>query len=105
MRDNKDDLFKKVAFTAGYKITDLKNISFSSEELKQRYTSNSEEVEKGIYIVNRTSFLYGDEKLSQLSKPNSMLVMAVERKILQKRMLSLIVSRIKILLIFQPQDY
>ncbi|MBK7380182.1 MAG: GHKL domain-containing protein [Ignavibacteriales bacterium] len=79
LRDNKDDLFK-VAFTAGYKITDLKNISFSSEELKQRYTSNSEEVEKGIYIVNRTSFLYGDEKLSQLSKPNSMLVMAVEKE-------------------------
>jgi len=77
--NKKDNLFK-VAFTAGYKITDLENISFSSEELKQRYASNSDEIEKGIYILNSTSFLYGDEKLSALSKPKSMLVMAVERE-------------------------
>ena len=78
LRDNKDNLFK-VAFTAGYKVTDLENISFSGEELKQRYTGDSEEIEKGIYILKPTDGLYGDEKLAQFSKPISMLVMAVER--------------------------
>jgi len=77
--DIKDNLFK-VAFTAGYKLNELEKISFTREELQRRYASNSEEVEKGIYILSGTKNLYGDEKLSGLMKPNSMLVMAVERE-------------------------
>ncbi len=77
--DRKADLFK-VAFTAGYKLNDLEKITFTKEELQRRYTTNSEEVEKGIYILNDTRNLFGDEKLSGLRKPKSMLVMAVEKE-------------------------
>ena len=67
-----------VAYTSGYEVKDLDKITFSPEELKKRYTESSNEIEKGIYIVNNTKNLYADEKLSGFSKPNSMLVMEVE---------------------------
>ena len=76
--DKKDNLFK-VAFTAGYKLNELDKISFTAEELAKRYTLNSDEVEKGIYIINSPGRLFGDEKLSEIRKPKSMLIMAVER--------------------------
>lgn len=79
LRDEKDDLFK-VAYTAGYKVQDLEKTTFTSDELKKRYAQNSEEMEKGIYIVRNTENLYGDSKLINFSKPKSMLVMAVERE-------------------------
>ncbi len=66
------------AFTLGYNIEKLKAISFSPEELKKRYTDNSEELEKGIYIISNTESLYGDEKFAGINKALSMLVMAVE---------------------------
>ncbi len=75
--DKKDNLFR-VAYTAGYKVQDLEKIYFTPDELKKRYTENSDEVEKGIYILKNPHNLYGDEKLSGFSKPNSMLIMAVE---------------------------
>ena len=76
--DIKDNLFK-VAYTAGYKVKDLEKISFTAEELKKRYVENSDEIEKGVYIIRNTEKLYGDEKLFEFSKAKSMLVMAVER--------------------------
>jgi ligand-binding sensor domain-containing protein/signal transduction histidine kinase len=75
--DHKDNLFH-VAFTSGYEISNLAKISFMPEELKMRYTENSNEIEKGIYIISNTGNLFGDEKLSAFSKAKSMLVMAVE---------------------------
>ncbi len=77
MLDRRDNLFR-VAYTAGYKVKDLEKISFTDEELEKRYAENSEEVEKGIYILNKPKDLYGDEKLSEFNRPASMLVMAVE---------------------------
>jgi len=76
--DKKDSLFK-VAYTAGYKVRDLEKISFTADELLKRYSRTSDEVEKGIFIVNNTKELYGDKKMSAFSKAKSMLVMAVER--------------------------
>ncbi|MEO8231891.1 MAG: two-component regulator propeller domain-containing protein, partial [Ignavibacteriota bacterium] len=75
--DKKKDLFH-VAFTKGYKIKDLEQVNFSPEELKKRYTQASEEIEKGIYIIDNTDHLYADEKLLDFGKAKSMLVMAVE---------------------------
>ena len=75
--DHKDNLFQ-VAFTYGYEVSNLSRISFLPEELKRRYTENSNEIEKGIYVINNTNNLFGDEKLSEFSKAKSMLVMAVE---------------------------
>ncbi len=75
--DKKDNQFR-VAFTEGYKVQDLEKIKFTPEELIKRYTQNSEEVEKGIYIIHNTDHLIGDEKLSDFGKAKSMLVMAVE---------------------------
>ncbi len=77
LRDKRDELFR-VAFTAGYIVEDLEKISFTEDELKKRYSENSEESEKGIYIIRNTDNLYGDQKLSNFSKAKSMLVMAVE---------------------------
>lgn len=76
--DIKDNLFK-VAYTAGYKVKDLEKISFTDAELEKRYVENSDEIEKGVYIIRNTEKLYGDEKLFEFSKAKSMLVMAVER--------------------------
>src|ERR1035437_2196979 len=76
---NKNDNLFKIAFTAGYSVKDLDNVSFTPEELKKRYTSTSEEIEKGIYIIKNTDNLFGDDKLSKISKAKSMLVMAVEK--------------------------
>jgi signal transduction histidine kinase len=76
---NKNDNMFKIAFTAGYTVQDLENISFTPEELKKRYTEKSVEIEKGIYVINNTENLFGDEKFSNISKSKSMLVMAVEK--------------------------
>jgi len=67
-----------VAFTSGYQVNDLDKISFSPQELQKRYTEKSKEIEKGIYIIDHTDILFGDEKFSGFNKPKSMLVMAVE---------------------------
>jgi signal transduction histidine kinase/ligand-binding sensor domain-containing protein len=67
-----------VAYTSGYEVKDLDKITFAPDELKKRYTENSNEIEKGIFIVSNTKNLYADDKLSGFSKPNSMLVMEVE---------------------------
>lgn len=75
--DRKNNQFN-VAYTSGYQVEDLDKITFSPDELKKRYTETSNEIEKGIYIVNDTKNLYADAKLSGFSKPNSMLVMEVE---------------------------
>jgi signal transduction histidine kinase/ligand-binding sensor domain-containing protein len=75
--DHNDNKFH-VAFTSGYEVTDLEKIMFLPSELNKRYTENSEEIEKGIYIIKNTSDLFGNEKLSSFNKPMSMLVMAVE---------------------------
>jgi len=75
--DRKSNQFN-VAYTSGYEVEDLDKISFTPDELKKRYTETSNEIEKGIYIVNNTKSLYADVKLSGFSKPNSMLVMEVE---------------------------
>ncbi|MFH1197854.1 MAG: two-component regulator propeller domain-containing protein [bacterium] len=75
--DHKENLFN-VAFTSGYKVDDLEEIKFMPEELHRRYTENSDEIEKGIYILNDTNELFGNEKLAKFSKAKSMLVMAVE---------------------------
>jgi hypothetical protein len=75
--DHTDNKFH-VAFTSGYEVNDLEKIAFLPGELKKRYTENSEEIEKGIYIIKNTIDLFGDEKLSGFNKPMSMLVMAVE---------------------------
>lgn len=75
--DHKDNQFR-VAFTSGYDVSNLGKINFLPEELKRRYTENSNEIEKGIYVINNTINLFGDEKLAGFSKAKSMLVMAVE---------------------------
>ena len=75
--DKNENLFK-IAFTAGYTVKDLENISFTPDELKKRYIEKSEEIEKGIYVINNTEKLFGDEKFLNISKAKSMLVMAVE---------------------------
>jgi ligand-binding sensor domain-containing protein/signal transduction histidine kinase len=77
--DKKDNLFK-IAFTAGYNLDELGKISFTADELKKRYTQNSEEAESGIYVINKPENLFGDDKLYHLKKPESMLVMAVEKE-------------------------
>ncbi|MGD9900607.1 MAG: ATP-binding protein, partial [Calditrichaceae bacterium] len=77
LRDHDKNLFR-VAYTSGYQVDDLSNISFLPEELKNRYTVNSEEIEERIYIVSKTGDLPGDEKFISFKKANSMLVMAVE---------------------------
>ncbi len=75
--DHNDNKFH-VAFTLGYNIDALKSIPFSSADLKRRYTENSEEIEKGIYIISSTEKLHGNEMFSKINKASSMLVMAVE---------------------------
>ena len=75
--DHNDNKFH-VAFTLGYNIDALKSIPFSSGDLKRRYTENSEEIEKGIYIISSTEKLHGNEMFSRINKASSMLVMAVE---------------------------
>ncbi|MGB8317633.1 MAG: ATP-binding protein [Ignavibacteriaceae bacterium] len=75
--DHNDNKFH-IAFTLGYDIELLRSVSLSAEELNKRYTENSEEIEKGIYIISNTEDLYGDNKFSGLNKAASMLVMAVE---------------------------
>lgn len=75
---NKKENRFNVTFTEGYEVHDLEKIHFTPEELKKRYTENSEEVEKGIYIITDTKRRFGDEKLADFGKAKSMLVMAVD---------------------------
>ena len=75
---NKKENRFNIAYTEGYEIKDLEKIAFTSEELKTRYTKNSEEVEKGIYIIRNTDNLFGNDILFDFGKAKSMLVMAVE---------------------------
>ncbi len=75
--DHNDGKFH-VAFTLGYNIDTFKSFSLSPEELKKRYTENSEEIEKGIYIISNIENLYGNEMFTGINKASSMLVMAVE---------------------------
>ncbi len=75
--NHKENQFR-IAYSSGYNIDDLDDITFLPQELKNRYTKNSDEIEKGIYIINNTDNLAGDEKLSKFKKAKSMLVMAVE---------------------------
>jgi len=75
--DHDENLFR-VAYTSGYNVADLDKITFLPEELKNRYTDNSDEIEKGIYIVSKTDKLTADKKLLGFKKAKSMLVMAVE---------------------------
>ncbi|MFZ1292110.1 MAG: ATP-binding protein [Melioribacteraceae bacterium] len=77
--DHKIEKFR-IAYTLGYKINDFKNILFNPEELKNRYTVNSEEIGKGIYILNNTDNLFKFQSETQFNKINSMLIMAVERE-------------------------
>ena len=75
--DKKENVFY-IAFTEGYDIADLGYLRLSPEDLNKRYTMNSEEAEKGIYIIRETGHLYADEKLTGFGQAKSMLVMAVE---------------------------
>ncbi len=75
--DHNDNNFH-VAFTLGYNIDALKSIPFTSEDLKKRYTEQSEEIERGIYIISNTEKLFGNETFSRINRASSMLVMAVE---------------------------
>jgi len=75
--DHTDNMFH-IAFTLGYNVDALKSVAFEPDELKKRYTENSDEIEKDIYIISRTEKLFGDEKLTGISKAKSMLIMAVE---------------------------
>ncbi|GBD91167.1 sensor protein ZraS [bacterium BMS3Abin04] len=75
--DHIDGLFH-IAYTLGYNVDDLDSITFSPEELHRRYTEDSVEIEKGIYIISNTEKMYADEKMSKFSKAKSMLVMAVD---------------------------
>ena len=76
--NKKDNLFH-IDFTAGYKIRDLKNLTFTFDELRKRYMENSNEVQKGIFIIRNTDNLFGDSKMKEFAKPLTMLVMAVGR--------------------------
>ncbi len=75
--DHTDNMFH-IAFTLGYNVDALKFVTFKPDELKKRYTESSDEIEKDIYIINRTEKLFGDEKLTGVRKAKSMLIMAVE---------------------------
>lgn len=77
MLDHNDNKFR-VAYTLGHKVDDTKSIEFLPDELHKRYTQNSDEIEKGIYIISDTDKMYADDKMSKFSKAKSMLVMAVE---------------------------
>jgi ligand-binding sensor domain-containing protein len=61
---NKNENLFKIAFNVGYTVKDLENISFTPGELKKRYTEKAEEIEKGIYVLNNTENLFGDDKFS-----------------------------------------
>jgi len=75
--DHNDNMFH-VAYTLGYEVADHGDITFSHEDLRKRYTENSNEIEKGIYIVSHTNNLSSEKKMSRFKKSKSMLVMAVE---------------------------
>ncbi|GAB4324349.1 MAG: hypothetical protein Kow00127_17020 [Bacteroidales bacterium] len=78
LRDKQDGLFR-VAFTEGYRIKDLESVSFTYEDLMKRYSTNSVEAEKGIFIIRNAENLFGSEKLTGFEQAKSMLVMAVNQ--------------------------
>ncbi|MCS6806616.1 MAG: two-component regulator propeller domain-containing protein [Acidobacteriota bacterium] len=68
----------KFAATVGYDLEQLKDISFTPEEMVGRYTTESEEVEPGVYILQHVKDLAGEEKISAQPRAAAMLIMAVE---------------------------
>lgn len=75
--DHQEKCFKFAA-TVGYEFEQLKDISFTPEEMVSRYTTESEEVEPGVYILQHVKDLAGEEKISAQPRAASMLIMAVE---------------------------
>ncbi len=75
--DHQEKCFKFAA-TVGYELEQLKAISFKPEEMVSRYTTESEEVEPGVYILRHVKDLAGEKKISAQPRATSMLIMAVE---------------------------
>jgi signal transduction histidine kinase/ligand-binding sensor domain-containing protein len=75
--DHQEECFKFAA-TVGYEFEQLKDISFTPEEMVSRYTTESQEVEPGVYILQHVKDLAGEEKISAQPRAASMLIMAVE---------------------------
>ncbi len=74
--DHNDNMFH-MAFTLGHNIEDINSIAFTPKELSERYAHKSEEIEEGIYIIEDTENMFGDERMSKFIKAKSMLVMEV----------------------------
>lgn len=75
--DHREECFRFTA-TVGYEFDQLKDISLTPKEMVSRYTTASEEVEQGVYILRHSQDLAGEKKLSVLPRAKSMLIMAVE---------------------------
>lgn len=77
IRDHQERCFKFAA-TVGYDLEQLKAISFTPEEMVSRYTTESQEVEPGVYILQHVKDLAGEEKISAQPRAAAMLIMVVE---------------------------
>jgi serine phosphatase RsbU (regulator of sigma subunit)/streptogramin lyase len=74
-----DEDTKKYRFKVvnGYNIEDVENIQLSEQEVRSRYTENSEQLEEGVYIIRNIKRLYAQAKFQHLGSPKSMLAMSV----------------------------
>ncbi|MBI2840483.1 MAG: hypothetical protein HYX75_19360 [Acidobacteria bacterium] len=75
--DHREECFRFTA-TVGYEFEQLKEITLTPKEMVERYTTASEEVEPGVYILRHARDLAGEEKLRMLPRAKSMLIMAVD---------------------------
>lgn len=66
----------KFAVASGYDAEKLKKISFTPEELTNRYSQGAEEVGTGVYIVRDLQNRYLEANLNVASMPQSVLSMA-----------------------------
>lgn len=77
--DHHDNQYR-VAHSLGYTKSELKTVTFTSEELKLRYTENSNEIEKGIYILKNKKNLFEHNIQNDFKNVKSILVMEVEKE-------------------------
>lgn len=76
--DANSGLFKFAA-AAGYDLARMKDIAFTPAQLAQRYTTGSEQVGEGVYIVRNLQNLY-EENTAPPAGPISVLVMTAVRQ-------------------------
>lgn len=68
----------RFAATSGLPLEKVKNVLFTYEEAVRRYTEQTEELDEGVSLVHQFENRVGEEKMSHVTMPKSMLTVALK---------------------------